>query len=184
MKAFNVALAWAAVLAGLALVVIPSVTGSTQEAAPVKIGVIDLQDIANRSAIGQETQKRVREFYESKKAELEQKEIGLQSETTALENQRAILSADAYTRKKNELEQKNLQLRQDQDNAETELNNIRQTELDRFANSVGPIIEAIGKELNYTLILDRRSGVYYFDQNVDLTELVVQRINQQQSTDK
>jgi outer membrane protein len=184
MKTLYVVTVAAAVLIGLAVLVIPTVAGSAQEPAQVKIGVIDLQEIANRSAVGQGTQKRVREFFESKKSQLEQAQAQLQGETAALENQRAVLSADAYTRRKNELEQRMLQLRQEQDNAEGELNNLRQTELDRFANAVGPVIEAVGKELGFTVILDRRSGVYYFDPNSDITELIVQRINQQESAPK
>ena len=184
MKPIVVTVLTAAVLAGIAVLIIPSVAGSAQEPMPVQIGVIDLQEVANRSEIGRETQQRVRDFFETRKADLDQKEISLQSEATALENQRAVLSADAYTRKNNELEQRMLQLRQDQQNAEAELGQLRQTELDRFANVVGPIIEEIGKELKFTVIIDRRNGVYYFDESTDITEVIVQRLNQQESENK
>ncbi|HUX07869.1 MAG TPA: OmpH family outer membrane protein [Acidobacteriota bacterium] len=184
MKAIVVTVLSAAVLTVLAALIIPSVAGSAQEAAPVKIGVIDLQEIANRSEIGQETQKRVRDFFETTKANLDQKEMGLQNESTALENQRAVLAADAYSRKKNELEQRMLQLRQEQENAEAELDNLRQGELDRFANVVGPVIEAVGKELRFTVIIDRRNGVYYFDESTDITEVIVQRLDQAKSGTK
>jgi len=177
MKAFVVIIAMASLLLSMTLVIMGSVSGSAREPGVVKIGVIDLQEIADRTEIGKETQNRVREFYDRKKRDLEAREMALVSEAAELENQRAVLSSEAYAVKKNSLEQRQLALQQERESAEMELNKLRQSELDRFANAVGPVIEALGRELEYTVILDRRNGVFYFDKNSDVTALVIERIN-------
>lgn len=168
----------AAALAVVGLTVVVGASGAVQQFAPATIGVVDLQDVADRSEIGKQTQMAVREFFQNKQAEFTEREAALEREVAELENQQAVLSADAYATRKNDMEQRLLALRQDRENAEIELNQLRQDELDKFANAVGPVIEEVGKELGLTVILDRRNGVYYFDQACDITELIVERINQ------
>ena len=168
----------AAVLAVVGLTFVVGASGAVQQFAPATIGVVDLQDVADRSEIGKQTQTRVREFFQSKQAEFTERESMLQTEAAGLENQKAVMSAEAYAQRKNVLEQQMLALSQDRDQAEAELNQLRQDELDKFASAVGPVIETVGKELGLTVVLDRRNGVYYFDPVCDITDLIVDRINQ------
>jgi outer membrane protein len=146
-----------------------------------KIGVIDLEEIAAKSGIGKSTQDKLRSWFEDKKRDLDAKERSLKQEAATLENQRSVMSAEAYSQRKNELEQRTLAFNQERDAAQRELERRQNEALDEFAKVVGPVIEQIGKELGLTVILDRRTGVYYFDRDVDITSIVIDRLNSTQS---
>lgn len=160
---------------------VQAVSGQEEIKVP-KIGVIDLQEIAATSGVGKSAQDKLRDWFESKKRDLDAKERSLQQETSNLENQRTVLSEDAYSRKKNEIEQRVLAFRQEQEAAQRELERKQQEALDEFAQVVGPVIEQTGKELGFTVILDRRSGVYYFDRSIDITKVIISKLNNGQSS--
>jgi Skp family chaperone for outer membrane proteins len=146
-----------------------------------KIGVIDLEEIAVKSTVGKAAQDKLRSWFETKKRDLDAKERSLQQEVATLENQRSVMSAEAYAQRKNELEQRTLAFNQERDAAQRELERRQEEALDEFAQVVGPVIEQIGEELGLTVILDRRTGVYYFDREVDITSIVIDRLNSAQS---
>ena len=160
---------------GLMLLAWPS--SAQEEIGAAKVAVIDLQEIAQKSAVGQSAQEKLRTWFEGKKKELDSKERSIQQELANLENQKAVLTTEAYSERKNTLEQQALAFKQEQDAAQRELERRQAEALDEFAQVVGPVIEQVGKDLGLTVILDRRTGVYYFDRAVDITNVIIERLN-------
>lgn len=178
MRVFVALSVMSAAALGLFLMLAPSSAGAQQQSPVVKIGIVDLQEVASRSEVGKASQDRIRNFFEQRRRGLEEKERALDLETQTLQNQQSVLTREAFNARKNDLEQRTLALQQERDAAQGELEEMQQQELDKFARAVGPVIEAIGKELDMSVIIDRRQGIYYFNPELDLTDLVIQKLGE------
>jgi outer membrane protein len=145
---------------------------------PIKIAIVDLDRLLVESALGKASQARLQEYFESKQNELAQEYQALQREQASLENQRSVLSSDAYTSKHNDLEQRMLRFRQKSEEAENRFKQMQNEETTNFLKQLAPVVEAVGKEGNYTLIIRPTApAVLYFDPAYDITDLVLRRLN-------
>lgn len=148
------------------------------EGSTIKIAIVDLNRLLVESDMGKASQQKLTEYFEAKQIELQQEYQALQREGASLENQRSVLSVDAYTAKRNQLEQKTLAFRQKSEQAEREFKEMQEQETQNFLRRTAPIVEQIGKDSGYTLILRRTApAVLYFDQTIDITGEVLTRLN-------
>jgi outer membrane protein len=172
-----------AALSALALAVI-AVHGFAQgESGNIKIAIVDMQRVIIESTPGKAVQARVEGFVNKKTAELQQEQQSLKRQEADLENQKSVLSQEAYASRHNDLEQKALAFRQKSEAADREYQQMYQQEMRQFIEMAAPIIEAIGKEGNYTMIVDRNDqGLLFYDQALDITDQVLARINAAQGT--
>ena len=162
----------------VALALSLSAAYAQSEGTTLKVAIVDLNRLLVESNIGKASQQKLTEYYEAKQIELQQEYQSLQREGVSLENQRSVLSADAYTAKRNQLEQKTLAFRQKSEQAEREFQDMQQQESESFMRRTVPIVDAIGKEQGYTLILRRTApAVLYFDPAIDITTEVLARLN-------
>ncbi len=144
----------------------------------IKVAVVDMGRVVMESELGKASQARFEEFYQGKLNELQQEGQALERERTTLENQRSVLSEQAFTERRNALQQKVLSFQQKQDAADREVQRLQQEETGRFIQQVIPIIQEIGRERGYTLILDRNDdGLLFFDSSIDLTDQVLQALD-------
>lgn len=164
------------VAAGAMLAVMPT-NASIQETKPFKIGLVDVPTVVAKSKLGQATSARVQGIYKQKSTAYEAKGRALQQEQNELMQQRTVLSEESFNKKKNDLEQRALALRQEEDTIKQELATLNQKEQNNFSQKLAPVIEAIGKEMEFTIIMDRRNGVYYFDKTIDITDQVITRLD-------
>ena len=164
------------VLTLLLAVCIPAV--AQEGGAQLKVAIVDMNRVVMESALGKASQARFEQFYQSKLNELQQEGQALERERTTLENQRSVLSEQAFTERRNDLQQRVLAFQQRQESAEREVNRLRQEETQRFIQQVIPIIQEIGRNQDYTLILDRNDdGLLFFDSSIDLTDQVLQALD-------
>jgi outer membrane protein len=166
-------------LAALALVAVLVAHAAAQEAGTdIKIAVIDMQRVIAESTAGKAMQDRVQGFINAKAAELNTEKQTLQREEADLENQRSVLSAEAYQSRRNQLEQKVLGFRQKSQAADREYQTLYQQELRKFIESAAPVIERLGEEGNFTMIVDRNDqGLLYYSKALDITDQALERLN-------
>ena len=144
----------------------------------VKVAIVDLNRLLVESSIGKDSQSRLAEYFEQKQNELQQEYQALQREQASLENQRSVLAASAYTTKRNQLEQATLAFRQRSEAAEREFKQMQQEETEKFLTQMAPIVQAIGKDDGYTMILRRSApAVLFFDPAIDITDIVLRRLD-------
>jgi len=166
------------VLVTLALVFTAAPIFAQGEDKPFRVAIVDLNRLLTESSLGKASQARLQNFYEAKQTELQQEYQALQREGASLENQRSVLAADAYTAKRNQLEQKTLAFRQKSEEAEREFKKMQQEETGKFLTAMAPIIDSLGKEGSYTLILRRSApAVLYYDPAIDVTDEVLRRLD-------
>ncbi|HUX07870.1 MAG TPA: OmpH family outer membrane protein [Acidobacteriota bacterium] len=154
------------------------VAAAQDQAATIKVAIVDLNRLLVESALGKASQTRLQNYFEAKQNELAQEYQALQREQGSLENQRSVLSMDAYTAKRNDLEQRMLRFRQKSEEAEATFKQMQTDETQKFLNQMAPIIRAIGEEGSYTLILRRTApAVLYYNPTVDITDQVLSRLD-------
>jgi outer membrane protein len=144
--------------------------------AETKIGVINAQDIIQKTKKGQQIQKKLEELGNSKRMEIETK----QKELEKLQKELAspALNENTRTRKNREFEDKKINFNRLVKDIQKTLQEQQQKELMALYDEIMPLIQEIGKSKGFTLILDlANSGVAYFDQTIDITEDVIKAVD-------
>ena len=156
------------------LVMLAVLVGSTY--AQQKIGVVNSQDVLEKSAEGKKVMARLQQ----KDAENQTKIANLDEEMrklqTRLNTQRLTLTNDALQQLSSDLEKKQTDRKRYAEDSLREMQELTARLFQRIQNELLPIIEQIGKDKGLEIILDlARSGAIYFNPAVDITADVIQR---------
>jgi len=142
----------------------------------VKIGVINAQEIIAKTKKGLNVQKKLENLQKSKQQQLE----ALQEELKQLQKDAVspALNEETREKKKREFEDKQIQYNRHLQDAQKDMSEATQTELAALQKEIMPLIQEIGKNKGFTLILDMTSsGIAYFDQAVDITNDVITAVD-------
>lgn len=172
---------WKGALLGLGVAVAVAGGGwalsapAVAQAPPVsRVGFVDVQRVLARSSAGVAA----REQLEREKAAMQKQVDGQRLEAEKLrddlEKKGQLLSADARRDKQENLERKVRDVRRLVDDLQKELQKKEQELLAKVLNDVSGVVQRIGKEKGYTLIVERRGGaVVYGAPEADLTDDIV-----------
>lgn len=152
-----------------------------QAAAPAatnsRVGFIDTQRVMARSAAGVTA----REALERDKAAMQKQVDTLQSELAKLkddlEKKGQLLSAEVRKEKQDTMERKVRDLRRLADDFEKDLAKKDRELMVKFARELQGVVQKVGKERGYTLIVDARAGVIYGAPEADLTEEIIKEFD-------
>ncbi|MCP4146559.1 MAG: OmpH family outer membrane protein [bacterium] len=142
----------------------------------VKIGVINAQEILQKTKKGVTIQKKLEGLQKKKQTEIEK----LQNEIKTLSKDLGVpaLSAEAREKKGRQLEDKKITYNRVLQDAQKEMQMKSQQELMNLQKEILPIIAELGKAKGYTLVLDMASsGIAYFDQGIDITAEVIKAVD-------
>ena len=173
----------AAGLLGLALTASTASMAAAQAAAPapagpIRIAVIDTEKILLSSAAGKKAMADLKKLQETKENDLRARAQELKDLQAKINDGRLSLAQDKLADMAKQAEEKDIQLRRAQDDANRELTKKRDDMLAQIDERVMPVINKVGHELGYTLIFRKfESGLIYADDAVDITGIVVQRLD-------
>lgn len=147
--------------------------------AEMKFGVIDMQEVLQKSEPGQSAFKDLQGKFNDMKGDMEKRKAEIDRLREDMEKQSMALSQDAKQEKEMDLRRK---MRDFQDLAQ---NYQHKMALEQDKESK-PIIEVLvkvineyGKKNNYTVIMDKKgSGLLYGDDAIDVTKQVIVELNQ------
>jgi outer membrane protein len=142
-----------------------------------RVGFIDTQRVMARSAAGVTA----REALERDKAAMQKQVDTLQSELAKLkddlEKKGQLLSAEVRKEKQDTMERKVRDLRRLADDFEKDLAKKDRELMVKFARDLQGVVQKVGKERGYTLIVDARAGVIYGAPEADLTEEIIKEFD-------
>lgn len=145
-------------------------------AADMKIGVVDFQRVLRESTPGKAAKAEI----EKKGTELEQK---LKKEGEELERIRKQLEADALVMSREVRDQKErdfrikmLDFKENQKKYAMDFKDLETEVIKRVQKDVFQVVEMIGKQGGYTLILERAMLVYHIS-TVDITDELIKEYN-------
>ncbi|HEY5673722.1 MAG TPA: OmpH family outer membrane protein [Malonomonas sp.] len=142
--------------------------------AETKIAYVDLQKALNLSKTGVEAKQQIGVQVKKYEGEFKAKQDELMKLKEELEKQAVLLSDAAKAQKEREFQQNVKELQRFQKDIKEELQQ-RDAELTkRILNELFEILQTIGKNGSYTMILEKNEGAVIFaDANIDLTDELI-----------
>lgn len=148
-------------------------------AADVKLAIVDRQRALIASDKGKEAEKTLTQLQDKKKKELEPRSNACKKIQEDTESQKFVMTDDALQEKAIEYQRCGRDLERDVQAAKDELVVAQQKLLQPIAKKLEEVVNAIGKEKQFDLILDRSTpGVLYAPDALDVTDLVIKRLNE------
>jgi outer membrane protein len=147
------------------------------QSATTRVGWIDTNRVMARSAAGVTA----REALERDKAAMQKQVDGLQAELARLkdelEKKGQLLSPEVRKEKQDTMERKVRDLRRLADDFEKDLAKKDRELMVKFARDLSGVVQKVGKERGYSLIVDARAGVIYGSPESDLTDEVIKEFD-------
>jgi len=148
-------------------------------AADFKLAMVDRQKALISSDKGKEAEKTLSELQDKKKEELEPRSEKCKKIQEDAESQKFVMTDEAIQEKAMEFQRCSRDLERDVQAAKDELVVQQQKLLTPIAKKLEDVVNAIGKEKSFDLILDRSTpGVLYSPDALDVTDLVIKRLNE------
>lgn len=158
--------------------------GPATGAAPVaRVLMVDLRRVMASSKVGQDIQRQVADLKKQAQSQLEGEGKALQTERASLEQQAAILAADVKARKIKEFDAKAAAFQKKLQQRSGLIQGGVLKAQSQVEQALGPILQGIMQERRATILLDR-SAVLLAPNAIDVTEVVVQRLDMKMSTVK
>lgn len=142
----------------------------------VKIGVVDLQQVINRSQKGKAAKEMLRKKFERMRQELDMRRSEIEKSKTELEAQRSVLDPQVLYDKQKTLKRK---MRDFDDQFRDMQDVMKREEMQStvpILKGIRDVISKIGKEQGYTIIIEGvKSLILYAPEGIKITEEVIRK---------
>jgi outer membrane protein len=145
-----------------------------------RVAYIDLQRVLARSAAGVAAREQLERDKAGMQKDIEVKRKELETLRDELEKKGPLMTADARRDKQDQFERKRRDAARLADDFQKELEKKESVLLQKVLQDVSGVIEKVGKERGYELIIERqRAAVLYASPEADLTEEIIKAYDQQ-----
>jgi Skp family chaperone for outer membrane proteins len=144
---------------------------------PTRILVIDRQAIFQASKVGQDVMRQISVYRQTMSTQLKSEQDALQREAGALQTQSAILAPDVKAQRVKAFQAKEAAFRQKWEGRQSMLQGGVQLAQQQIGQALVPILQGIMAERQANLLLDR-AAVLNANQDLDITRVVIQRLDQ------
>ncbi len=159
-----------------ALIMIAALASSGLAQQIVKVGVVNSQEVLEKSAEGKRVLAQLQDKDKRNQSELSRRDAEIQDLQTRLNTQRLTLTPEALRNLSADLQRKQTERNRYYEDAGREMNELADRLFQRIQNELLPIIEQMGKESGLDIIFDLgKSGAIYFSPTIDITADVILR---------
>lgn len=165
----------------------PAPTSPTTAAAPAanRIAFIDVQRVLARSVAGVAAREQLERDKAGMQKEMDAKRQELEKLRDELEKRGPLMTADARREKQDDFERRRRDAARLADDFQKELQKREQALLQKVLQEVSTVIDRIGKERGYYLIVEKRGGaVLYAAAEADLTDEVIRAYDRESAKGK
>jgi outer membrane protein len=175
-----------ALLGGLvALFVAVATPPPPAQAAASRIAYVDVQKVLVRSVAGVAAREQLEKEKAAMQKDVDNRRTEVDKLREELEKKGLVLAADAKREKEESLQRKVRDLRRLAEDLEKELQRREQKLTQSILQELTALVERVGKERNFLLIMERRSaGVIYGDAEADITEDIIKVYDQEKAKEK
>ncbi len=139
-----------------------------------KIGFIQTQRVILETKAGKEGYTTLQNLVDQRRQEMTAKENEIKKMEDDLAKQSQMLTDEARLEQRERLQRAVLDFQRMKEDAQTEIGNREKLLLDRIIDQLAEVIEKIGKEQGFTIILDADGpSVLYSDRALDISNLVI-----------
>lgn len=159
----------------VAAVLLAAATAGAAELRP--LAIIDSQRIAEEYEAARDAQEQYQKFIRELEREVTTKEKALTALMEEIESQKLLLGQDALATKTQQFERQRAEYFQFRESIDQRAESEYKTRIQPILDQVKTIVERLGKERNYGLILDSAAvSVLYVNPEFDLTNDVLQAL--------
>jgi outer membrane protein len=148
---------------------------------PLTVMVVDVQALLQNSKAAKMVRGQIEQKRNEYTKDISHQEEGLRAERDALQRQQASLSADALNQKGREFQQKVNDLERNVQGKRQALEKSNGEALQKIQEEMLKIIADIAKQRKANLVF-QRADLVLFDQNFDITDEVLQKLDEQMPT--
>jgi outer membrane protein len=146
----------------------------------LRIAYIDVQRVLARSSAGVAAREQLEREKSAMQKEMDGKRQELEKLRDELEKKGPLMTADARRDKQEVFERKRRDAARQMDDFQKELEKKEQTLLQRVLQELSGVIDKVGKDKGYYMILEKRgASVLYASPDADLTDEVIRAYDQQ-----
>lgn len=141
-----------------------------------KFGVINSQEVLEKSAEGKKVIGRLQEKDKSNQAAVDKLDQEINALQTRLNTGRLTLSEEQLYNMNADMNKKQTDRKRIAEDASRDFQDLQVKLFNKVQSELIPIIDGLGKEKGFDVILDlAKSGAVYFNPAVDVTEEVIKR---------
>jgi outer membrane protein len=146
--------------------------------APARVAVIDVQKVLSQSSAGKAAYEKLRKVQEDRVEKAKQMEEEMRKLDSDISTKRISLAEDKLAEMQKQLADKRIAIQRYAQDADREIGEARDRELQALEAKIKPVIDGIGKEMGLAAIFNKfESGLVYAADAIDITDTVVQRFN-------
>ena len=173
---------WTVGLVTVAFMLLLGGNVARSDAAGTRIGYVDVQRVIVRSVAGVAAREQLEKDKVAMQKDVDNRKIEVDKLREEMEKKGLVLSAESRREKEETLQRKVRDLRRLAEDLEKELQKKEQQATQRILQELTGIIEKMGKERGFLLIVERRSGgVIYGDPEGDVTDEVIKLYDQEKA---
>ena len=158
----------------------PAPAPATAPASSARIAYIDVQRVLARSSSGVAAREQLEREKSVMQKEMDAKRQELEKLRDELEKKGPLMTADARRERQESFERKRRDAARMMDDFQKELEKKEQVLLQRVLQELSGVIEKVGKDRGYYLIVEKRgASVLYASPDADLTDEIIRAYDQQ-----
>jgi outer membrane protein len=145
---------------------------------PARVAVIDVQKVLTQSTTGKAAYEKLKAMQEERVAKAKQLDEDARKLDAEINTKRISLSEDKLAEMAKQLADKKIAIQRYAQDADREIGEARDRELQALEARIKPVIDNLGKEMGLAAIFNKfESGLVYASEAIDITETVIQRFN-------
>lgn len=145
---------------------------------PARVAVVDVQKVLTQSAAGKVAYEKLKKMQEDRLNKAKAMDEEMKKLESDLNTKRISLAEDKLAEMAKQLADKKIAMQRYAQDADREIGEARDRELQALQVKIEPVIDALGKEMGLALIFNKfESGLVYASDAVEITDTVIQRFN-------
>ena len=146
--------------------------------APGRVAVVDVQKVLTQSVAGKAAYEKLKKMQDDRVAKAKAMDDEMKKLESDLTTKRISLAEDKLAEMQKQLADKKINMQRFAQDADREIGEARDRELQQLQVKIEPVIDALGKEMGLALIFNKfESGLVYASDAVEITDTVIQRFN-------
>ena len=146
--------------------------------APARVAVIDVQKVLSQSTAGKAAYEKLKKLQDERIERAKQMDEDARKIDAEISTKRISLSEDKLADLQKQLAEKRIAIQRYAQDADREIGEARDRELQALEGRIKPVIDGIGKEMGLAAIFNKfESGLVYASEAIDITDTVIQRFN-------
>jgi outer membrane protein len=147
--------------------------------APARVAVIDVQKVLTQSSSGKAAYEKLKKMQEERVERAKSMDEELRKLDADINSKKLSLSEDKLADMQKQLADKRIAMQRFAQDADREIGEARDRELQALEVKIKPVIDAIGKEMGIAAIFNKfESGLVYASDAIDITDTVIKRFNE------